>query len=233
MISRKIIKFLLLQFCVLFTSCSTIPKLKPLDFEKKTGIRHQCDLFFPETPRQFVHSIEASMPGGKKAFMIGITRIFPGRKIIHCVMMTIEGLVLFDAVYDKDIEIRRGISPFDSVDFARGLIDDIGFIFFKPDVFLESGVMENSLKVCRYQKDSDRIIDIINSSSVKAPPCKEALLCLTMHQYRSRKLSRTVHAYYNANSPENTDFPFELELISHTSPGYSLKLKLVETDQIN
>jgi len=240
MILKKIIKPLLLfQICFFLASCSTIPAIKPVDVRQKTDIEDKCSRFFPETPRQFVHSIEASMPGGKKAFMIGITRIFPEKRKIHCVMMTIEGLVLFDAVYDKDLEIRRGISPFDSLDFARGLMDDIGFIFFKPDLFLEAGLLENSLKVCRYKSDLDRIIDIVingcGNRGLNSPPCKEALPFLTMRQYRKLKLARTVNAYYNINSESsgNMDFPSELELISHTFPGYSLKLKLVETEKIN
>jgi len=231
MILKKLIKFLLLFQICLLVSCSTIPAIKPLDVKQSTDIKHKCSLFFPKHPQQFVHSIEASMPGGKKGFMIGITQIFPAKKKIHCIMMTIEGLILFEAVYDKDLEIRRGISPFDSVDFAKGLINDIGFIFFKPNLFLKAGVMENSDRVCRYKNDVHTIIDIIINSRQDINP----LLYLTMHQYQNQKLTRTVNAYYNKNSDLSItmEFPSEIKLISHTFPEYSLKLKLVETERIN
>lgn len=244
---EKIIKALLLIiFCAVLGSCSSIPKIKPFDALQEKNIQNQCPGFipgfFPEKPRQFVHSIQASMPGGKKAFMMGITRIFPGKRTIHCIMMTIEGLVLFDAVFDKEIKINRGVSPFDSLNFAKGLMDDIRFIFFKPAMFLKAGVLENSAGVCRYKDGLDRIVDIIGSAALcggnlhdgnikSSEPPHRAALAYTMHQYKKNKLARTLKAYYN--NPQNRNFPDELELTAHKFPGYSLKLNLVESTRID
>ncbi|QTA79286.1 Uncharacterized protein dnl_15440 [Desulfonema limicola] len=233
MFKKLIRSILFFQICIIFVSCSNIPEIKHFDIWHKTDMQAECSSFFLENPRQFLHSIEVTMPGGKKGFVMGITRIFPEQKKIHCIMMTLEGLVLFDAVYDKTLEIRRGISPFDSVDFASGLMDDIGFIFFKPDTFLETGVMENSLKVCRFQTGLNRIIDIIIHSSTARS--KNGVLFLTMCQYRNQKPARTVNAYHDSGSdlPGITGLASELELISHTFPGYTLNLKLVETERID
>jgi hypothetical protein len=63
---------------------------------------------------------------------MGVTELSSDPERIHAVMMTIEGLVLFDALFDGKLTINRGVAPFDSREFAEGLMDDIRLIFFKP-----------------------------------------------------------------------------------------------------
>ena len=87
---------LLVSAAMLLSSCGALPEIVPVSPSEASAIRQQCLMLFPQGKWQFVHSIEASMPGGRQTIMIGVTRISSVDKTIHCVMMTIEGLVLFD-----------------------------------------------------------------------------------------------------------------------------------------
>jgi hypothetical protein len=150
---------------ILFTmiSCAGLPG--PVPIERPLSLDaddHRCRIPFPDRACQFVHSIRAAMPGGHKAVMIGVTALSPETGIIECVMMTVEGLVLFDARYDGQITIHRAVPPFDSMDFARGLIDDIKLIFFPPDgPLIASGIADDGAFVCRYRTDRDMTVDIV------------------------------------------------------------------------
>ena len=85
---------------------------------------------------------------------MGVTVISPEERKIESVIMTIEGFVFLDAYYDQKVVINRGIPPFDSIDFARGMMDDIKLIFFKPEGgLIESGMSDDGSYLCRYKND--------------------------------------------------------------------------------
>ncbi len=118
---------------------------------------------YPDGDWQLLHSIEATLPGGKKGFLMGLTVISPSNRTARCVIMTLEGFVIFDALYDKKITVNRAIAPFDSEVFANGLIEDINLIFFKPSGSITtSGFLKSGAAVCRYQKPDGRLVDIIS-----------------------------------------------------------------------
>lgn len=155
--------YLLLMILFTMISCAGLPG--PVPIERTLSLDaddNRCRIPFPDRAWQFVHSIRALMPGGQKAVMIGVTALFPETGIIECVMMTVEGLVLFDARYDGEITVHRAMPPFDSMDFARGLIDDIKLMFFPPDgPLIASGIAEDGAFVCRYRTGRDMTVDIV------------------------------------------------------------------------
>ena len=143
-------------------SCASLPEMYPAGGPAASEIHAKCSAPFPQDKWQFVHYIEATLPGGKKGFVMGITVISPMTETIECVIMTLEGFVLFDAQYDQGLMINRAISPFDRIEFAKGLMEDIRLIFFKPDgPFVGSGILEDGSPVCRYKNFEGRVIDII------------------------------------------------------------------------
>ncbi len=156
------------------------------------------------------------MPGGKKAVMMGISDISPESGTVHCIMMSIEGLVLFDAVHDREITVNRAVPPFDSNNFAEGLMDDIKLLFFRPDTrHSETGILENGTRVCRHTSEPGVTIDVI---------CHEDNTW-TIRKYLKQKPVRTIRA-----SGMHDKIPGKLELEAHGLAGYSLVLKLVQTD---
>jgi hypothetical protein len=157
---RNICLLLMILFPVI--SCVGSPGPVPIEGSLSFDADNRCKIPFPDRDSQFVHAIQAAMPGGQRAVMIGVTALFPKTGVIECAMMTVEGLVLFDARYDGRMVIRRALPPFDSMTFARGLINDIKLIFFPPDgPLIGSGRSDDGAFICRYRTDSGMTVDII------------------------------------------------------------------------
>ena len=122
-------------------SCTGLPKIDPVNLSTIPEIHQRCSDVFLDGKWQLDHLIEFAMPGNKKSFVRGITVISYGREKNKSVIMTIEGFVFLDAYYDQKVIINRGIPPFDSIDFVRGMMDDIKLMFFKPETDpIESGI---------------------------------------------------------------------------------------------
>jgi hypothetical protein len=79
-------------------SCSRLPNIYPADGSAQLQLHKKCRHLFPTGNWQFFHTIEVTMPGGKKSVVTGLTVISSKDKTIRSVIMTIEGLVLFDAI---------------------------------------------------------------------------------------------------------------------------------------
>ena len=217
----KSLCFLLCIGCILI-SCSLLPCLQPADHADRMALLQTCQRLFPKGKWQFVHSIEAVMPGGQKGLVMGVTVISSRDKTAHCVLMTIEGLVVFDARYDRELVINRAVAPFDREGFAAGLISDIQLIFFIPQgPLLEAGNDPKGASVCRYQSPDGQFVDLV----IDADHTRH------IRQYTAqRRLRRTVDVFFT--KPESDgggpDFPDRLELTAHGVAGYTLVMDLVE-----
>ena len=217
----KLLCLLLCIGCILI-SCGLLPSLQPADRAARMELPQTCQRLFPSGKWQFVHSIEAVMPGGQKGLVLGVTVISSLDKTAHCVLMTIEGLVVFDARYDQELVIHRAVAPFDQEGFAAGLISDIQLIFFMPQgPLVETGNDPNGASVCRYQTPDGGIVDLV----IDADHTRH------IRQYTAqRRLRRTVDAFFT--KPESDggglDFPDRLELTAHGIAGYTLVMDLVE-----
>jgi len=207
---------------LLFTiSCSGIPKLV-----EDPAVQEGCGHPFPKGNWQFIHSIEAIMPGGLNASVVGITDISSDPETIHCIIMSIEGLVLFDGVHGEEVVINRGIQPFDSEEFAKGLMNDIRMVFFRPEGELTgTGVLSNGSHVCRYRNDAMTIVDVI------IDPDHD----WEIRQYRNGNLNRSVKAYLNEKALGGVQktFPGRIEISVKEDPGYALILKLIRAEPLN
>jgi len=165
------------------------------------------------------------MPGGT-ASVIGITDISSDLETIHCIIMSIEGLVLFDGVYRREVVINRGIQPFDSKKFAKGLMNDIRMVFFRPVGQLTgTGILSNGAHVCRYRHDGMTIVDVI------IDPNHDWVI----RQYKDGNLNRSVKAYLNEKAIDGVQkaFPGRIEISVNEAPGYALTLKLIRAEPLN
>ncbi|MDM8554363.1 hypothetical protein QUF75_06495 [Desulfococcaceae bacterium HSG7] len=217
----KYYNLLLVSVAMLLASCSALPEIAPIAPSEESAIRQQCKALFPQGKWQFVHSIEANMAGGRQTTMIGVTSISSTDLTIHCVMMTIEGLVLFDGVFDgQKIIINRGVPPFDSPSFAKGMIDDIRLIFFHPQTpAINAGSLEDGALICRFHTGKKTAQDVVirpNGSWM-------------IRRYQDNQLKRIVRADVNANANTARCIPDKITLNAHGSQGsYSLILKRIE-----
>jgi hypothetical protein len=213
---------LLLSAWILLLACSSLPQVVPTGDSADPQAAETCRSPFPAGDWQLWHSIEATLPGGQKGFLMGLTVISTADRTAHCVIMTLEGFVLFDAVYDKKISVKRAIAPFDSEDFANSMMEDIDLIFFKPTgSVVTSGFFKNGAAVCRYQKPDGRMVDIIRREGHRWE------IRLYLPDYR---LARTVKCL-SAEKPDFTGLKGisdKIELNAHTAPRYALVMDLVE-----
>ncbi len=165
------------------------------------------------------------MPGGT-ASVIGITDISSDLETIHCIIMSIEGLVLFDGVYKGEVVINRGIQPFDSKEFAKGLMNDIRMVFFPPvGEPAGTGILSNGSHVCRYTNDTTTIVDVIIDPNHN----------WEIRQYGKGSLNRSVKAYFKEGAVDGIQkaFPGRIELSVNKDPGYALTLRLIRAEPMN
>jgi hypothetical protein len=216
--------FLLLGLLFL-TACSGIPHIVAIDTALIPKALKRCDTVFPEGKWQFAHVIEADLPGGRDAQLIGVTEVSNHPKRIHAVMMTIEGLVLFDGLAlfdgleDGKLTINRSVAPFDSIGFARGLMEDIRFIFLKPDgAPMDAGITENGFEICRYRVSDDAVIDVM------VRPDR----MLEIRKYTNERLIRKVVAELTPGS-----VPEKITFTAQEPAGYRLNLRLISAEQIS
>jgi len=72
-------------------------------------------------------------------------------------------LVLFDATTSSGtIQVQRALPPFDSPQFANGLMQDVRFIFTFPAGSPKvTGILDDGASVCRYQDTLGKTLDVV------------------------------------------------------------------------
>jgi hypothetical protein len=112
-----------------------------------------CFTIFPAGPWESVHKIEATIQGGVFSTLLGVTRGEPLARRLHSLLLTSEGFILFEAeLRGGEIIVRKAVPPFDSPAFARGLMDDVAFLFLPPAVALRAwGKEGDGTQVCRWE----------------------------------------------------------------------------------
>jgi hypothetical protein len=100
---------------------------------------------------------------GKSVTMIGVTVIDPAGRSLQGILMTIEGLVLFDGLWqDGKVTVSRAVPPFDRPAFAENMINDMCFLFLVPKMAALTHAMEKEGKVvCRYHSGEDSVIEVM------------------------------------------------------------------------
>lgn len=177
-----------------------------------------CDAVFPKGKWQFVHAIEFTMADGHRGNALGVSVI--DGPLLDCVIMTLEGFVLFEARFDNELTIKKAIPPFDGKGFANGLLADIRLIFTPPlSLAAEHGRLGNGDTVCRYIGAQGELTDVIMQ-----PGGWEIDRYSSDHE-RTRSVQGRV-----LTAPQSGDLwqaPSVLELTALDGKGYHLRMKLV------
>jgi hypothetical protein len=208
---------------LLLLACTHLPAIAPKDgaFSAAAGEAIDSNRIFPQGRWQFLHAIRIEMPGGNHISMMGLTVMSSRLQARRSVIMTLEGLVVFDgecAESDRQVRVHRALPPFDSPHFAGGLMEDIRLVFFEPDgPILAVGQLEKGVAVRRHQSPDGGVVDI------------EALVDGTWQIKRyspSHKLTRTVRGLFGEG--ERTGFPKTIELTASGDADYRLVMTLIE-----
>ncbi|MGM0426608.1 MAG: hypothetical protein ACQEQ7_05175 [Thermodesulfobacteriota bacterium] len=220
-------KRLLLLMCISLVGGSCSPNVgpKPLTPSALSENRYGCHSPFPHGEWQFVHAIEGTLPHDMKTSAMGITEISSREKTVRCVLMTVEGFVLFDGVWDQEIKVNRAVQPFDSPAFAAGLMNDIRSIFFPPKGKLaQTGRQENGAHVCRYRQEDKTVVDVITGLNGE----------WMIHHYKDNRLIRSVHAYPGEKPVEEIKerIPPRITLSTDRPVAYTLNFRLIQAEPV-
>lgn len=222
---KFVLALMVLSFLAACAGRPQLPELTGLAADNSTAagpIRQRCEAAFLAGNWQLVHAIDFKRGGRGGTSLIGVTTL-AGRRL-HCLLMTVEGLVLFEAELEQQqLAIQRAIPPFDKADFARGLMDDVQTIFVQPaQQQPQTGRLADGEAVCRYQADNGQITDIIMAAAGG----------WQLHVYDSnRKRTRTV----SAGSPiakAGRMIPATLELSASGLNEYTLTMTLISADKL-
>ncbi|MFH1154725.1 MAG: hypothetical protein V1793_13000 [Pseudomonadota bacterium] len=224
---------LILVLAVLLVAggCASLPLIMP-DTHSPQAAQVQSkdlDLLFPPGSFQFVHSLEMTLPGNHSAMLMGVLNVDSLSGTVHCVVMTLEGLVLFDAESrGDDLAIDRGIPPFDNREMALGLIRDIRLVFFRPKGSpVASGYLADRQRILRFQGIDSGTVDLIY-------PQDRSAWILNVHDRRSR-LTRSVRYLFPETPASGTAprFPSTITLTAMGPAGYTLTMTLLEAHLIH
>lgn len=209
------VTFLLL---LLPMACAQLPEIRASRGSLPLAI-DMCGHVFPRGNWQFLHTIEATPPTGGKQTLLGLSQLSSERKAGNFVIMTLEGMVLFEAHVGGTIHINRAIPPFDKPGMAEGIIDDLRLIFFAPDQPAAiTGTVGNGNTVCRFAlpEGGSQDIEVGNGND------------WTIHRYnRSNRIVRTVQ-FVSAPGRSIHDMPNRIILDAPGPMGYRLMMTLIE-----
>ncbi len=159
--------------------------------------------------------------------MTGITTLSAEMRSVHVMIMTLEGLTLFEGKLIEDqIEILRSISLFSTVAFADGLLNDVRLIFLKPTGQLaEIGRTDQGSPICRYRNIDKSILDIVIDANGD----------WELVQYGvDSQINRRVIAQYDISSmpSEKKYTPDRIKLIVTGSFHYTLDMQIIQSMDI-
>lgn len=111
-----------------------------------------CLTIFPSGPWESAHKIEALFRGGNSFTLLGVTRGDPSEHRLFSHLLTPEGFTLFDGeLRGGEIIVRKAVPPFDAPAFAKGMMEDVAFLFFAPLGSPASwGKDQDGSRVCRW-----------------------------------------------------------------------------------
>ena len=156
--------------------------------------------------------------------MLGLSQISSAHRTAHCVMMTLEGMVLFEADYDGAVDIRRAVPPFDRPGMAQGIIEDLQLIFFAPDHPKNKiGMLPDGMRVCRYALSDGGTQDIGIHNHAD----------WVIHRYNRRnRIVRTIRPEPDQGESAQ-GMPNRIILEAHGLAGYRLNISLLEAEPMS
>jgi len=214
--------FLILLIPFLLTRCSELPHITLLSGPESHDFFGLCNQAFPRHPWRALHTIHITGPFNQKNAVIGATIVVPAERRIRAVIMTIEGMVLFDADYSFGVTTcRRAVPPLDHPAFGEGLLRDVSMMFLPLEGERHQiGRDPEGRLICRWINSAQETTDIIAGDNGERH----------IHHYdRKGKLKRTI----TMSPPQKNILSQEVELVSYGFPGYTLQLKLLEQEPLS
>jgi hypothetical protein len=121
----------LLVVLMICTACVTTPETPLLPGAPED--LQMCLALFPSGPWESTHKIEANIREEFSSALLGVTKGDPEGRKLHTVLLTPEGFILFEAEqHGSTMSVLKAVAPFESAAFAKGLMEDVEFLFLPP-----------------------------------------------------------------------------------------------------
>lgn len=209
----------LLILTIFLLSCQTLPlinsSVSPAEEKAFT-----CPSPFLKEKNRLVHAIEIRVAGKTQSAIIGVTLADPNTRLVSCAIMTVEGMVLFEAESGPSaLRVDRALPPFDSMDFAKNMIEDIKLIFFAPEGKIQKkGNLPDGTTACRYHKENGDWIDVITDKSEGIAIKRYTSDGILKRQIKFDKTSANIFQ--------------SIELQANETFNYSLLMTLIEAEPV-
>jgi hypothetical protein len=179
-----------------------------------------CPSPFLKEKYRLVHAIETRVSGKTQSAIIGVTLADPSTRFISCAIMTAEGIVLFEAESGPGaLKVTRALPPFDSMDFAKNMIEDIKLIFFAPEGKIQKkDNLPDGAAVCRYLEENGDWIDVITDKSEGTAIKRYSSAGILKRQVKFNKTTGNIYQ--------------SIELQANETLNYSLLMTLIEAQPV-
>jgi len=145
----------------LWVACHPLPPAAPLSPTPHVAAA-DAEAPFLTSPWRLVHRIESRWPGGAKAYLLGVVTVEPERGRTACAVLTIEGLLLFQAIYDgQGLQVTRAVAPFDRPELAERMVADIRLVFLAPPSPPVAVGRDPAGRLTRRYQDAAGLLDVV------------------------------------------------------------------------
>ena len=209
----------LLILTIFLLSCQTLPLINaPVSPANEKALT--CPSPFLKEKYRLVHAIETRVAGDTQSAIIGVTLADPSTRFISCAIMTAEGIVLFEAESGPGaLKVTRALPPFDSMDFAKNMIEDIKLIFFAPEGKIQKkDNLPDGAAVCRYLEENGDWIDVITDKSEGTAIKRYSSAGILKRQVKFNKTTGNIYQ--------------SIELQANETLNYSLLMTLIEAQPV-
>lgn len=115
--------------------CGRLPALWPLaSVDGAAASVKACRAAFPKGAFSTVHSLDVTLPAlNQRTIVIGVAEGEARSGKLKCVLLSPEGLVLFEAeALGGRLTVHRAVPPLDDPEFAARLVADVRLLLFAP-----------------------------------------------------------------------------------------------------
>ena len=215
----------MIAMMLLVAACARLPVIPPLSGRTAETVADSCRMPYAAGSWQFVHALSSEADGARLDRLIGVSVIDTRIRTADAALMTVEGMLVFAAQWNKTLSVSRALPPFDSRQLAEGLMADIRFLFFPPQGHPAAvGQTRGGLPTCRYITAENTTVDVI------IDPQRG----WEVHRYDPRgRRTRTVKARdLSFPTPEGPPLARKIELTAAGTTTYLLKMDLISAEPI-
>jgi hypothetical protein len=204
----------LLILILFLTSCQTLPVINSSIPQTSENII-TCPSPFLKEKYRLIHAIEVNMAGETRGAIIGVTVADPFTHLVSCAIMTVEGIVLFEAESGAgSLKVMRALPPFDSDDFAKNIIDDIKLIFFAPVGKIQNkGKLPDGSTACRYREENGDWVDVFTNTTEKIEIKRYSSSGSLKRHVKLNKTSKNIYQCIELQANELFDYSLIMTLI--------------------